>query len=82
MKVLLRLISYVRGYWHMLVFAFLCLVIATAFGIAIPRMLGDGVDSVISNGARSFVWIAAGVIVAASILRGIAGYGQRFSEVR
>ncbi|OGN96215.1 MAG: hypothetical protein A2Y89_01560 [Chloroflexi bacterium RBG_13_51_18] len=78
MKVLLRLISYVRGYWHMLVFAFLCLVIATAFGIAIPRMLGDGVDSVISNGARSFVWIAAGVIVAASILRGIAGYGQRF----
>jgi ATP-binding cassette subfamily B protein len=66
----------------MLVLAFLCLVIGTAFGIAIPRMLGDGIDTVLDNGSRSFVWIAAGVIVAVSILRGLAGYGQRyFNEV-
>jgi ATP-binding cassette subfamily B protein len=70
--------AFVRGYWHLLVFAFLCLVVATAFGIAIPRMLGSGVDTVLSNGARSYIWIAAGVIVAAAILRGVAGYGQRF----
>ena len=78
MKILLRLLAFVRGYWYMLVLAFLCLVVATAFSIAIPRMLGDGIDNVLRNGERSFVWIAAGVIVAASILRGLAGYGQRF----
>jgi len=78
MKVILRLLTYVRGYWHLLVWAFLCLVIATVFGIAIPRMLGEGVDTVLSNGERSFVWIAAGVIVASAIFRGMASYGQRF----
>jgi ABC-type multidrug transport system fused ATPase/permease subunit len=62
----------------MLVFALLCLVIATAFAIAIPRMLGEGIDTVLSQGERSFIWIAAGVVVGASILRGLAGYGQRF----
>jgi ATP-binding cassette subfamily B protein len=82
MKILLRLLAFVRGYWYMLVLAFICLVIGTAFGIAIPRMLGDGIDTVLDNGSRSFVWIAAGVIVAVSILRGLAGYGQRyFNEV-
>ncbi|MBN1160988.1 MAG: ABC transporter ATP-binding protein [Dehalococcoidales bacterium] len=78
MKVILRLLTYVRGYWHLLVWAFICLIIATVFGIAIPRMLGDGVDTVLRNGERSFVWIAAGVVVGSAILRGLAGYGQRF----
>jgi ABC-type multidrug transport system fused ATPase/permease subunit len=82
MKILLRLLAFVRGYWYMLVLAFICLVIGTAFGIAIPRLLGNGIDTVLDNGSRSFVWVAAGVIVAASILRGLAGYGQRyFNEV-
>ena len=78
MKVILRLLAFVRGYWYMLALAFACLLIGTAFGIAIPRMLGDSIDTVVSKGDRSFVWIAAGVIVAASVLRGLAGYGQRF----
>jgi len=66
----------------MLVLAFLCLIIATVFAIAIPRMLGNGIDTVIDKGARSFVIIAAVVIIAASALRGLAGYGQRyFNEV-
>jgi ATP-binding cassette subfamily B protein len=66
----------------MMVLAFVCLIIGTAFGIAIPRMLGDGIDTVVSHGEHSFIWIAAGVIVAVSLLRGLAGYGQRyFNEV-
>jgi ABC-type multidrug transport system fused ATPase/permease subunit len=82
MKVILRLLAFVRGYWYMMVLAFVCLVIGTAFGIAIPRMLGDGIDTVVSHGEHSFIWIAAGVIVAVSLLRGLAGYGQRyFNEV-
>jgi ABC-type multidrug transport system fused ATPase/permease subunit len=78
MKVILRLLNYVRGYWHLLVLAFICLIIGTVFGIAIPRMLGDGVDTVLRDGERSFVWIVAGVVVGSAILRGMAGYGQRF----
>jgi ATP-binding cassette subfamily B protein len=66
----------------MLLLALACLLIGTAFGIVIPRMLGDGIDTVLGSGKRSFVIIVAVVIVAASALRGFAGYGQRyFNEV-
>jgi ATP-binding cassette subfamily B protein len=41
-------------------------------------MLGDGIDTVLGMGQRNFVIIAAVVVIAASALRGVAGYGQRF----
>ena len=78
MKVISRLLAFVRGYWYLLAIAFVCLLIGTAFSIAIPRLLGDGIDSVLRNGARSYVVIAALVIIGVSALRGLAGYGQRY----
>ena len=66
----------------MLLLAFVCIVLSTAFAIVIPRMLGDGIDTVIGMGQRSFIVIAALVVIAASALRGLSGYGQRyFAEV-
>jgi ATP-binding cassette subfamily B protein len=66
----------------MLLLAFLCIIIGTAFGIIVPIMLGNGIDTVISMGQRSAVIIAAVVIVVSSAMRGFAGYGQRyFAEV-
>jgi ABC-type multidrug transport system fused ATPase/permease subunit len=62
----------------MLLLAFICLVIGTAFGIAIPRMLGDGIDTVLGYGERSFLIIAAVVVLVASALRGVGAYGQRY----
>jgi len=82
MKIILRLLGYVQKYWPILLLAFVSLLVGTAFGIVIPRMLGDGIDTVLGSGKRSFVIIAAVVIVASSALRGLAGYGQRyFNEV-
>jgi ABC-type multidrug transport system fused ATPase/permease subunit len=82
MKVILRLTGFVQKYWTMLLLAFLCIIVGTGFGIAVPRMIGDGIDTVLGMGERSFVIIAAIVIIAASALRGLAGYGQRyFAEV-
>jgi ABC-type multidrug transport system fused ATPase/permease subunit len=82
MRTILRLIGFVQKYWLALLLAFLCLVMATAFGILIPRMIGDGIDTVLGSGDRSFLIIAAVVVIAAGALRGTAGYGHRyFSEV-
>lgn len=89
MKVILRLLAFVRGYWYMLALAFLCLLVGTAFGIAIPNLLGDGIDAALGSGgnkfliftvsnAHSLIWWVAGVIIVISALRGLAGYGQRF----
>ncbi|MFA5309188.1 MAG: ABC transporter ATP-binding protein [Dehalococcoidales bacterium] len=78
MKVIVRLLTFVRGYWYILGLAFLCIVLQTGLGLAIPRLLGDGIDSVLRNGARSYIWIIAGAIIGVSIVRGASGYGQRF----
>ena len=70
----------------MLALAFFCQLFATAFGIVIPRMLGDGIDDVIrlsqTTGSTNPIIIVAVVVVAAGLLRGLAMYGNRyFSEV-
>jgi len=78
MKILLRLTAFIQKYWYMLLLGFVCIIIGTAFGIAIPYMIGEGIDTVLGSGERSFVIIAAVVIIAAGALRGAAGYGQRF----
>lgn len=66
----------------MLMLALLCQLLGTAFGIVIPRMLGEGIDTVLGTGERHFIIIAAVVVIAAGLLRGAAMYGNRyFSEV-
>jgi len=78
MKTIARLLGFVRGNWWMFGLAFVGIVIGTGFGILIPRMLGQGVDTIQASGKHSTVIIIALVIVGAGILRGWAGYMQRF----
>ncbi len=82
MKTIIRLLGFVQKHWPMLLLAFICIILSTGFAIVIPRMLGDGIDTVLGIGQRSFVIIAAVVVVGASAMRGLGGYGQRyFAEV-
>ncbi len=89
MKVFARLLVFVRGYWYLLAFAFLCLVIGSLLGIAIPNLLGSGIDAALGSSSRSFLfftvdssqsflWWVAGTIIIISALRGGAGYLQRY----
>ena len=74
--------GFARKYWVWLLLAFICLVATTAFSLAIPWMLGEAIDTVISSRERSFLILAAGVVIGASALRGISAYGNRYlSEV-
>jgi ABC-type multidrug transport system fused ATPase/permease subunit len=62
--------------------AFVCLTASTIFSLIIPKVLGKGIDTVLSSGQGTVIIIAAGVIIGSSALRGIAGYGNRyFTEV-
>jgi ATP-binding cassette subfamily B protein len=73
---------FTQKYWEWLLLAFICLVATTAFSLAVPWMLGEAIDTVINSGERSFLALAAGVVIGASVLRGIAAYGHRYiSEV-
>ncbi|MFC2071694.1 ABC transporter ATP-binding protein [Chloroflexota bacterium] len=78
MRTLLRLTVFLKKYWLLLVLAFICLVATTAFSLAVPRMLGEGIDSVLSSGERSFLILAAAVVIGASVLRGLSAYGYTY----
>jgi ABC-type multidrug transport system fused ATPase/permease subunit len=89
MRVILRILSFVRQYWYMLIFAFLALAIQTGLGILIPRLLGSGVDAAVGKGnltvfffhfsdARTMIYWLAGIIIISSIFRGLCGYAQRY----
>lgn len=78
MTTLLRLIFFARKYWLRLSLAFLSLLIATAANLVIPRILGDSIDTLLSQGERSLLIVAALTILGASIVRGISAYGNSY----
>ena len=82
MRITVRLMAFLKKHWAMWLLAFACLTASTIFSLIIPKMLGRGIDTVLSSGQLTTLIIAAGVIIGSSALRGIAGYGNRyFTEV-
>ena len=78
MKIILRLMSFLKKQWAMWILAFVCLTASTVFSLVIPKMLGNGIDTVLNSGRAATLIIAAGVILGSSALRGITGYGNRY----
>jgi len=78
MKIILRLMSFLKKHWAMWILAFVCLSASTVFSLVIPKMLGNGIDTVLNSGRAASLIIAAGIILGSSALRGITGYGNRY----
>lgn len=87
MRIILRLIVFVRKRWPWLALAFICLALSTGFALIIPRMLGTGIDTALRV-ESGFLWwslpretailLVAGTVIAASALRGAADYGRTY----
>ncbi len=69
---------FAQKYWGWLFLAFLCLITTTVFGLAIPWILGEVIDTVVSQGERSFLILAVVVVLGTTALRGISAYGQSY----
>jgi ATP-binding cassette subfamily B protein len=70
--------SFLKKHWTMWLLAFVCLSASTVFSLVIPKMLGNGIDTVLNSGRAATLIIAAGIILGSSALRGITGYGNRY----
>lgn len=58
--------------------AFICMLASLVFSLAIPRLLGEGIDTVLGHGERSdLIWLAVAVLVAGA-LRGISAFGYTY----
>ena len=82
MKSIMRLTRYIKKYMWGWSFAFVCLVAGTALALIVPRLLGQGIDTVLKTSAQSgrqdlIIWLAVGIVVA-SALRGAANFGNRY----
>jgi ATP-binding cassette subfamily B protein len=90
MKTVLRLFVFVRGQWKWLIVTLAFLFVGIVLSMIIPRMLGTGIDMALRDADSAFlwwpmaretaIWWVAGTIVAASALRGLAGYGQSYLQ--
>lgn len=82
MRTLLRLTVFTRKYWVWLFLAFVSLIATTAFGMAVPWVIREAIDTVTGHGERSFLILAAVMVIGASALRGISAFGHIYlSEV-
>ena len=78
MRILLRLMTFARKYWWLLVLAFMCMMASTAFVLIIPQLISRAVDTVLSEGERGeLIWLGVAV-VAAGALRGVSAFGNSF----
>src|SRR5262249_20402815 len=77
-RIYLRLIGLLRPHWQRAVGAVLCVFLATGFALAIPWLLAWVVDVGLRRGHGNDLVLAALVILAASLLRGLFAYGQSY----
>ena len=78
LKVIWRLTHYGLKYRWRLATAFLAMLGAVAFSVAIPRLLGTAIDEVLTGGAQSDLALLAGTIVGVGLLLGVARYVQSY----
>lgn len=69
MKILFRIIGYLRPYWAWVVMVYVCLFIAMALMLAIPLVLGRAIDNGVVERDLDYLGKAALVIVALAILQ-------------
>ena len=63
MKIIIRLMVFARKYWGWLLLAFLGLLVSTAFSLAVPWVLREAIDNIISQGESNFLILAAIAII-------------------
>ncbi len=78
MKIILRLIVFVRKRWVGLLLGLICITVSTVGGLVIPRMLGDGIDTALGSGSRSKIILFAFVILGTTVVRSAARFGDTY----
>jgi ATP-binding cassette subfamily B protein len=77
--VLIRLLTFLRPYTPRLLLAALCVFAASAFVLVQPKLIGWAVQLGVQRSSdKHLLVVAAGAILAASILRGLFTFGQSY----
>jgi len=77
-RVLWRLLQLLRKYWGWVILAYVCLLGTTLLQMAVPWLIKEVIDVGLGRRDRGFLVIAAGIIIALSVGRGIMGFGLSY----
>ena len=78
MKIILRLIFFVRKRWLGLLVGLICITVSTVGGLVIPRMLGYGIDTALGSGSRTTIVLFGLVILGTTVVRSAARFGDTY----
>ncbi len=78
MRIFLRIIGLTLRHKRLLFWAYVCLIGASLAYLAIPRLLGAAIDSVLESGTRSHLFYIALAVLGVSVVRGLLSFGQTY----
>ena len=70
--------GFAQKYWAWLLLAFLLQVASTGFGLAIPWILGEAIDTVVGGGEHRSLILTGALLLGAMTLRSIATYAYMY----
>lgn len=82
MKTLFRLMSFTRGRRYLLALGFVCSIVLTLAGIAIPWLVKEGIDRAFppdGPGEPDLLWTLAGGVLGLALLRFLFSFGRRYA---
>jgi ABC-type multidrug transport system fused ATPase/permease subunit len=77
-RIYARILGLLRPHWKIAIGSVLCLILATVLSLVVPELIALVVSIGISSGSTGQLLLITGAVLLASILRGLAAYGQGY----
>ncbi|MFB0547227.1 MAG: ABC transporter ATP-binding protein [Anaerolineae bacterium] len=78
MRILLRLLGYLKSYWRRALATYFCLLAVTLLGLIIPWLIKLAIDVGLAGGEGRFLVLAALIVVGVSLVKALFSFGQRY----
>lgn len=73
-----RLLSYLKPYWRQVILAYTAVFFAALLNLFVPQVIKNAIDNGLAEGQASALFAAGGIILGIALVRGLAGFGQRY----
>jgi ATP-binding cassette, subfamily B, multidrug efflux pump len=73
-----RLFAYLKPYSRQMAYAYGATILVTLFNLVVPQIIKDAIDNGIATGQATALFAAGGLILGLALIRGVAGFGQRY----
>lgn len=73
-----RLVGYLSPYWRQVLLGYGSMVAASLLNLFVPQVVKNAIDNGLAAGRANALFTAGGIILLIALVRGVAGFGQRF----